>query len=136
MGTDIKLLKFFTSASELIQAAFFFGLILVASTVAYFQSYEPSDKTNITAKQHAFAYMKTFMSGFLAFVFTLLMAATMNWGLFWTCLVGGVAVLFSKQFFDALYKFVIERVFGQSSTGSTNKPLEIIQNAKEDGQDK
>lgn len=116
MDTNIKLLKYFTSASELIQAAFFFGLVLVASTVAYFQSYDPKETPGRTAKQHAFAYMKTFMSGFLAFVFTLLMAASMNWDFFWTCLVGGVAVLFSKQFFEALYKFVIERIFGGKAT--------------------
>lgn len=126
METNIRLLKFFTSASELIQAAFFFSLVLIASTVAYFQSYDPKAEADRTVKQHLFAYLKTFMSGFLAFVFTLLMAATMNWDFFWTCLVGGIAVLFSKQFFEALYKFVIERIFGQTASVTTVKPADVV----------
>jgi len=122
METNIKLLKFFTSASELIQAAFFFGLVLIASTVAYFQSYDVKADADRTFKEHVFAYMKTFLSGFLAFVFTLMMAASMNWDFFWTCLVGGVAVLFSKQFFEALNKFVLQKVFGQKSDADVDKP--------------
>lgn len=114
METNIKLLKFFTSASELIQAAFFFGLVLIASCVAYFQSYDPKTVEERSFKEHMFAYLKTFLSGFLAFLMTLFLSAMMNWDFFWTCLVGGVSVLFSKQFFEALYKFVIQRVFGQT----------------------
>lgn len=113
METNIKLLKFFTSASELIQAAFFFGLVMIASCVAYFQSYDPKLDDGRSFKEHIFAYLKTFLSGFLAFLLTLFMSAMMNWDFFWTCLVGGVSVLFSKQFFEALYRFVLQRVFGQ-----------------------
>lgn len=123
METNIKLLKFFTNASELVQAAFFFGLVLIASTVAYFQSYDVKEDADRTVRQHIFAYLKTFLSGFLAFVFTLMMSASMNWDFFWTCLVGGVSVLFSKQFFEALYRVVLERIFGQDKAALPAAPL-------------
>ena len=132
MEDKIKLLKFFTNASELVQAGFFIGLVTLASLVAYFQSYDPKKDSEMTVKSHVFAYFKTFVSGFLAFVFTLLMSASMNWDFFWTCLVGGVSVLFSKQFFEMLYDFMVNRVFGGSKPGGTVKLTDVTFDKKDD----
>lgn len=132
MEDKIKLLKFFTNASELVQAGFFIGLVTLASLVAYFQSYDPKTDADKSVKSHVFAYFKTFVSGFLAFVFTLLMSASMNWDFFWTCLVGGVSVLFSKQFFEMLYDFMVNRVFGGSKATGTVKVSDVTFESKDD----
>lgn len=112
----MKILKYLNSASEWVQAFFFIFLIFVASTVAYFQGYNPTAPSeNRTMKRHLFEYMKTVLSGMLAFFFTLLIAESQKWDFPWTCLVGGISVLFSKQFFELLFSAVLTRILGTVS---------------------
>lgn len=112
----MKVLKYLNSASEWIQTLFFIFLIFVASTVAYFQGYNPTNpQENRTLKRHLFEYMKTVLSGMLAFFFTLLIADSQKWDFPWTCLVGGISVLFSKQFFELLFSAVVTRLLGTVS---------------------
>ncbi len=122
----MKLFKYITSATEGVQAAFFIFLIFVASTVAYFQGYTPTTPAEErTFKQHVFEFCKTFLSGALAFFFTLLIAESNQWDFAWTCLFGGLSVLFSKQFFEMLFNTVMTRVFGTlTPTSKINVPVE------------
>lgn len=120
----MKLLKYLNAAGESVQTLFFLFLIFVASIVAYFQGYNPvTPKDERTAKQHFFEYSKTFLSGTLAFFFTLLISDSQKWDFPWTCLVGGVSVLFSKQFFEMLFNTVVVRIFG--GVNPTTKPLDV-----------
>lgn len=98
----VKVLEFIDNASPAIQFMLFCGIVISASLVTYFQN----SKKEVSWKQHILDYLKVFISGVLAFTFTLLLSGEFGWSLYWTCLVGGVNVMFSKKFFDKLYDMV------------------------------
>lgn len=118
----MKLLKALSDAGEAIQALFFILIIGLASVVSYSQGYDSRRDGSRTAGRHFIEYGKTFLSGMLAFIFTLLISESQGWNFSWTCLVGGMSVLFSRQFFELLFAFAMNKIFGGGEATKVSRP--------------
>ena len=118
----MKLLKALSDAGEAIQALFFILIISLSSVVSYSQGYDSERDGHRTMFRHIVEYLKTFLSGMLAFIFTLLISESQGWNFSWTCLVGGMSVLFSRQFFELLFAFAMNKIFGGGEATKVSRP--------------